>query len=83
MLHNKLLMYMNNFIIIYDVVNLFSIKKYKPLRKLRVGMNRYTDVNWSTSVNKLHMQVQLFLCNTKSKREDTLRNTTDKEHGNR
>ena len=29
-------------IIIYDVVNIFSMKKYESLRKLRVGMNRYT-----------------------------------------
>ena len=35
-------MYVINFIIIYDVVNLFSIKKYKSLRKLRVGVNRST-----------------------------------------
>ena len=32
-------------IIIYVVVNIFSIKNNKSLRKLRVGMNRYTGVN--------------------------------------
>ena len=48
-LHNKLRMYMINLIIIYDVVNIFSVKNYESLRKLRVGMNRYTGVNWSTT----------------------------------
>ena len=42
-------MYMINFIIMYDVVNLFSIVMYKSSRKLRVGVNRYTGVNWSTT----------------------------------
>ena len=42
-------MYVINFIIIYDMVNLFSIKMYKSSRKLRVGVNRYTGVNWSTT----------------------------------
>ena len=32
-----------------SLVNIFSIKKYKSLRKLRVGVNRYTGVNWSTT----------------------------------
>ena len=45
-LHNKLPMYMINWIIIYDVINnIFSLKNYKSLRKLRVGVNRYTGVN--------------------------------------
>ena len=35
-------------IIIYDVVNIFSMKKYKSLRQLSVGVNKYTGVNWST-----------------------------------
>ena len=43
-------MYMINLIIIYDVVNIFSMKNYESLRKLRVGVNRYTGVNWSTWV---------------------------------
>ena len=30
-----------NLIIIYDMVNMFSMKKYKSFRKLRVGVNRY------------------------------------------
>ena len=42
-------MYMINLIIIYDVVNIFSMKNYESLRKLRVGVNRYTGVNWSTT----------------------------------
>ena len=31
---------MINLIIIYDVVNIFSMKSYKSLRNLRVGMNK-------------------------------------------
>ena len=42
-------MYMINLIIIYVVVNIFSMKTYKSSRKLRVGVNRYTGVNWSTT----------------------------------
>ena len=42
---------MINLIIIYDVVNIFSMKNYESLRKLRVGVNRYTGVNWSTTTN--------------------------------
>ena len=38
-LHNKLLMYMINLVIIYVVVNSFSMKNHKSLRKLRVGVN--------------------------------------------
>ena len=45
----KLPMYMINLIIIYDVANIFSMKMYKSLRKLRVGVNRYMGVNWSTT----------------------------------
>ena len=67
-LHNKLPMYMINLIIIYVLVNIFSVKHYKSLRKLRVGIvppppdifsmknyklrvgvNGYTGVNWSTT----------------------------------
>ena len=39
-LHNKLPMCMINLIIIYVVVNSFSMKNHKSLRKLRVGVNR-------------------------------------------
>ena len=55
-LHNKLHMYMIKLIIIYDVVNIFSMKKYESLRKLRVGVNRYTGVNWSTTTTSYHHQ---------------------------
>ena len=48
-LHNKLPMYMINLVIIYVVVNGFSMKNHKSIRKLRVGVNRYTGVNWSTT----------------------------------
>ena len=50
-LHNKLPMYMINLIIIYVVVNIFSMKNNKSLRKLRVGVNRYMGVNWSTTTS--------------------------------
>ena len=46
-------MYMIHLIIIYDVVNIFSIKKYESFRKLGVGVNRYTGVNWSTTAKSL------------------------------
>ena len=36
-------------LLIYDMVNMFCMKKYKSLKKLRVGMNRYMGVNWSTT----------------------------------
>ena len=42
-------MYLINLIIIYDVANIFSMKNYKFERKLRVGVNRYLGVNWSTT----------------------------------
>ena len=42
-------MCMINLIIIYDMANIFTVKNYKSLRKLRVGVNRYTGVNWSTT----------------------------------
>ena len=48
-LHNKLPMYMINLIIIYDVVNIFSMKNYKSSKKLGVGLNWYPGVNWSTT----------------------------------
>ena len=34
--------YMINLIIIYDVVNIFFMKRHKSSRKLRVGVNRST-----------------------------------------
>ena len=37
--------------IIYDVVNIFSMKNYESSRKLRVGVNWYPGVNWSTTTN--------------------------------
>ena len=45
---------MINLMIIYDVVNIFSMKNYQSSRKLRVGVNWYPGVNWSitTSYNK-------------------------------
>ena len=51
-LHNKLPMYMVNLIIIYVVVNIFSMKNNKSLRKLRVGVNRYMGVNWSSTTKQ-------------------------------
>ena len=52
-LHNKLpmYMYMINLRIIYVVVNIFSRKNNKSLRKLRVGVNRYMGVKWSTTTS--------------------------------
>ena len=38
--------------IIYDVVNIFSMKNNKSSRKLRVGVNWYPGVNWSTTTNE-------------------------------
>ena len=46
-------MYMIDLITTYDVVNLFSMENYESLRKLRVGVNRYTGVNWSTTTSAL------------------------------
>ena len=40
---------MIHLMIIYDVVNIFSMKNYKSSRKLRVGLNWYPGVNWSTT----------------------------------
>ena len=56
-LQNKLRMYIINLIIVYDVVNIFSMKNYESLRKLRVGVNRYTGVNWSTTTNPFWQDV--------------------------
>ena len=42
-------MYMINLMIIYNVVNIFSMKNHKSSRKLRVGVNWYPGVNWSTT----------------------------------
>ena len=44
-------MYMIHLITIYDVVNIFSMKNYESLRKLRVGVKGYTDVNWYTTTS--------------------------------
>ena len=49
---------MINLIIIYDVVNIFSMKNYESLRKLRVGVNRYTGVNWSTTTIHIVLSVR-------------------------
>ena len=40
--------------IIYNVVNIFSMKNYKYSRKLRVGVNWYPGVNWSTTTTQPH-----------------------------
>ena len=40
---------MINLMIIYDVVKIFSVKNYYFSRKLRVGVNWYPGVNWSTT----------------------------------
>ena len=42
-------MYTINLIIIYDVVNIFSVKNDKSLRKLRVDVNRYMGMTSSTT----------------------------------
>ena len=46
--------------IIYDVVNIFSMKTYKYLSKLRVDMNWYTGVNWSTTTRNLTLLIDGF-----------------------
>ena len=51
---------MINFMIIYNVVNIFSMKNYKSSRKLRVGVNWYPGVNWSTTTS-LFMALNLYL----------------------
>ena len=40
---------MINLMIIYNVVNIFSMKNYQSSSKLRVGVNWYSGVNWSTT----------------------------------
>ena len=40
---------MINLMIVYDVVNTMSMKNYKSSKKLRVGLNWYPGVNWSTT----------------------------------
>ena len=35
--------------IIYEMVNIFSMKNYKSSRKLGVGLNWYPGMNWSTT----------------------------------
>ena len=42
-------MYMINLMIIYDVINMFSMKTCKSSRKLMVGLNWYPGMNWSTT----------------------------------
>ena len=42
---------MINLMIIYNVVNIFSMKNHKSSRKLRVGVNWYPGVNWSTTTS--------------------------------
>ena len=60
-LHNKLPMYMINLIIIYVVVNSFSMKNNKSLRKLRVGVNRYMGVNWfTTTMETTTVKIRIF-----------------------
>ena len=46
-------MHMINLMIIYDVVNIFSMKNYKSSRKLGVGLTWYPGVNWSTTTSQL------------------------------
>ena len=48
--------------IIYDVVNIFSMKNYKSSRKLRVGLNWYPGVNWSTTTTRFENIYVCFLC---------------------
>ena len=52
---------MIHLMIIYDVVNIFSMKNHKSSRKLRVGLNWYPGVNWSTTTieSKRHLMVAL------------------------
>ena len=50
-------MYLINLMIIYDVVNIFSMKTYKSSRKLRVGLNWYPGVNWSTTTTVYQKQL--------------------------
>ena len=45
---------MINLMIIYNVVNIFSMKNHKSSRKLRVGVNWYPGMNWSTTTNDGH-----------------------------
>ena len=53
--YNKLSMYIINFTIIYDVVKLFSVNKYKSLSKPMVGMN------WSTTIFSVSVLIALVL----------------------
>ena len=45
---------MINLMIIYNVVNIFSMKNHKSSRKLRVGVNWYPGVNWSTTTTDIN-----------------------------
>ena len=49
---------MIHLMIIYDVVNIFSMKNYKSSRKLRVGVNWYPGVNWSTTTITIDLILQ-------------------------
>ena len=51
--------------IIYDMVNTFSMKNYKSSRKLRVGLNWYPGVNWSTTITRKAGTVRLEMCEAK------------------
>ena len=54
---------MINLMIIYNVVNIFSMKNYKSSRKLRVGVNWYPGVNWSTTT-RVELPLMLFYNST-------------------
>ena len=45
----KHIFYHTQFYIVYIYINIFSITTYKSLRKMKVGANRYTGLNWSTT----------------------------------
>ena len=51
--------YIINLMVIYDVVNIFSMKNYKSSRKLGVGLNWYPVVNWSTTITLLKLLLEL------------------------
>ena len=54
-------MYMIDLIIIDVVVNIFSVKNHKSLRKLRVGVNRYMGMNWSTTTRLFVYGITIFV----------------------
>ena len=45
---------MISLMIIYNMVNIFSMKTYKSSRKLRVGVNWYQGMNWSTTTTVIY-----------------------------